>query len=122
MINRTKGWGLFLLLGILLTCAAHGQEWSRFRGPNGQGISDAKTIPVKWTEKDYNWKVKLPAGGHGSPVLWNDKVFVTCESPVQRCGKNDEMTGTLRMRHCTAWETVRKDSCASIRRPGGNTP
>ena len=53
----------------------------RFRGPNGQGISDAKTIPVKWTEKDYNWKVKLPAGGHGSPVLWGDKVFVTCEDP-----------------------------------------
>jgi outer membrane protein assembly factor BamB len=81
MINRTKGWGLFLLLGILLTCAARGQEWTRFRGPNGQGISDARTIPVKWTEKDYNWKVKLPGGGHGSPVLWNDKVFVTCETP-----------------------------------------
>jgi outer membrane protein assembly factor BamB len=79
MVNRIKVWSLFLLLGILLTCAAHGQEWSRFRGPNGQGISSARTIPVKWTENDYNWKVKLPGGGHGSPVLWNDKMFVTCE-------------------------------------------
>jgi outer membrane protein assembly factor BamB len=74
-------WGLSLLTGIILTCTTQGQEWTRFRGPNGQGISDAKTIPVKWTEKDYNWKVKLPAGGHGSPVIWNDKVFVTCEDP-----------------------------------------
>ena len=28
-------------------------------------------------EKDYNWKVNLPGGGHSSPVLWGDKVFVT---------------------------------------------
>jgi len=81
IISGTRACSLSLLLSILLTCAARGQQWSRFRGPNGQGISEARTIPVKWTEKDYNWKVKLPAGGHGSPVLWNDKVFVTCEDP-----------------------------------------
>ena len=65
-------------LTILWTPVSQGQEWTRFRGPNGQGISDAKTIPVKWTEKDYNWKVELPGGGHSSPVLWGDKIFVTC--------------------------------------------
>ena len=25
-----------------------------------------------WTEKDYNWKVKLPGMGHSSPVVWGD--------------------------------------------------
>jgi len=30
------------------------------------------------TEKDYNWKVRLPGVGHSSPVVWGDKVFVTC--------------------------------------------
>lgn len=54
-----------------------GQEWTRFRGPNGQGISYAKSIPIKWTQSDYTWKVKLPGGGHSSPVTWGDKVFVT---------------------------------------------
>ncbi len=63
---------------FLLVTMAHGQEWTRFRGPNGQGISYDKTIPIKWTEKDYNWKVELPGGGHSSPVVWGDKVFVTC--------------------------------------------
>ena len=52
------------------------QEWTRFRGPNGQGISNATTIPVKWTQSDYNWKVELPGGGHSSPVIWGDKVFI----------------------------------------------
>jgi len=53
-------------------------NWPRFRGPNGQGIGEAATIPVQWTEKDYNWKVELPGGGHSSPVVWGEKVFVTC--------------------------------------------
>ena len=62
---------------IISASVSQGQEWTRFRGPNGQGISDAKTIPVKWTEKDYNWKIDLPGGGHSSPVLWGEKLFVT---------------------------------------------
>ena len=53
-------------------------NWPRFRGPNGQGIGQAEGIPVTWTEKDYNWKVELPGGGHSSPVIWGEKVFVTC--------------------------------------------
>ncbi len=53
------------------------QDWSRFRGPNGAGISSAKTVPTKWTEKDFNWKLDLPGTGHSSPVAWGDRVFLT---------------------------------------------
>ncbi len=74
---KAAGLGFSLLMSILSTSVSQGQQWSRFRGPNGQGISDAKTIPVKWMEKDYNWKIELPRGGHSSPVLWGDKLFVT---------------------------------------------
>jgi len=62
---------------IFSTSAVYSQQWTRFRGPNGQGISYAKTIPVKWTQADYNWKVQLPGIGYSSPVLWKDKVFIT---------------------------------------------
>ncbi len=95
MVKRTRRMGnsfahavdtTVLLFAIMLTGSAQGQEWTRFRGPNGQGISTARTIPTKWTEHDYNWKVKLPAGGHGSPVIWEDKVFVTCETPESTGG------------------------------------
>jgi outer membrane protein assembly factor BamB len=51
-------------------------NWSRFRGPNGVGVSE-DVIPVKWTEKDFAWKTELPGGGHSSPVVWGDDVFVT---------------------------------------------
>ncbi len=68
-----------LVLLFLLTSAAPGpaQEWTRFRGPNGSGISDAKTIPTQWTERDFNWKMALPGPGHSSPVLWGDRIFLT---------------------------------------------
>ena len=68
---------IFAALAVFCASVSHGQEWTRFRGPNGQGISEAKTIPVKWTEKDYNWKIELPGGGHSSPVIWGDKLFIT---------------------------------------------
>jgi outer membrane protein assembly factor BamB len=65
---------LFLLLSMTRGPA---QEWTRFRGPNGSGISTAKTIPTTWTGKDINWKVSLPGPGHSSPVVWGDQIFVT---------------------------------------------
>lgn len=60
-----------------LTQSAVAQEWTRFRGPNGSGISDATTVPVKWTAADFNWKAKLPGKGVSSPVVWGDQLFVT---------------------------------------------
>ncbi len=55
--------------------------WPRFRGVNGTGISQATTVPVRWTDKDYNWIAKLPGVGHSSPVVWGQRVFVTCADP-----------------------------------------
>ncbi len=63
------------LLSASLACAG---QWPRFRGPNGQGISDARTIPVKWSQGDYNWRIELPGSGPSSPVVWDEKVFTTC--------------------------------------------
>lgn len=70
------------LLGALLPGAgAEEPHWARFRGPDGAGISDATTVPVQWTDKDYNWKVKLPGEGHSSPVVWGSRIFLSCAEP-----------------------------------------
>jgi outer membrane protein assembly factor BamB len=61
----------------MLCGAALAQPWPRFRGPNGEGTSEAATIPVQWTTADYNWRVKLPGVGHSSPVVWDGQIFVT---------------------------------------------
>src|SRR5213596_3118105 len=78
--NRTKRLSAAWVWAILLATANHSlsQEWTRFRGPNGSGISHAKTIPTKIIAADINWKVELAGSGHSSPVLWGGRIFVTC--------------------------------------------
>ncbi|MDD4869146.1 MAG: PQQ-binding-like beta-propeller repeat protein [Kiritimatiellae bacterium] len=66
-----------LILSSVLN-VAHGQEWTRFRGSNGSGLAEGKDIPVKWTEKDLIWKVTLPDKGHSSPILWGNRIFLSC--------------------------------------------
>lgn len=52
-------------------------NWPRFRGPNGTGISDVKTVPSKWSDENIHWRFPLPGEGIASPVVWEDQVFIT---------------------------------------------
>jgi outer membrane protein assembly factor BamB len=76
-MHRPISFACALLLVLSWLAAASAQEWTRFRGPNGSGLSDAKTIPVKWTDSDCRWKAKLPGEGISSPVVWGEKLFIT---------------------------------------------
>ena len=49
---------LVVLLSIFASSPLTGQEWTRFHGPNGQGVSTLKSFPAKWQEKDYNWNFR----------------------------------------------------------------
>lgn len=83
MNDSLRTWIVAVGLGLLYWSSdATAQEWTRFRGPNGQGqCESADTIPIEWTEKDYNWNTVLPGVGHSSPVIWHDKVFLTSGDP-----------------------------------------
>lgn len=64
------------LLWVSTTTAAEPQ-WTRFRGPNGSGVSETATVPASWTEADYRWRVELPGIGFSSPVVWDDRLYLT---------------------------------------------
>lgn len=70
-----------LVIGGSLTPEVYSQEWTRFRGPNGTGVSHAETIPTSWAAEDYNWQIELPGEGHASPVLWGDRLFILSADP-----------------------------------------
>ncbi len=61
---------------LLASLSASADDWPRFRGPNGTGVSEAK-LPATWTDKDIAWKTDLPGSGHSSPVIAGGRVFVT---------------------------------------------
>lgn len=53
-------------------------DWSRFRGPQGSGISDNKEIPLTWSEtENIIWQVDLPGKGASSPVVWKEHIYLT---------------------------------------------
>ena len=58
------------------------EDWPRFRGVNGQGIS-SKAVPTQWSEdKNIKWRCKLPGSGSSSPVIYRNKIFITSFSGV----------------------------------------
>lgn len=68
-----------LLIAVIcvLSRTGAGQEWTRFRGPNGTGIGKALGLPEKIDASVVAWKTELSGSGHSSPVLWGDKLFLT---------------------------------------------
>jgi outer membrane protein assembly factor BamB len=68
----------FRALALIAPAALLAEDsWPRFRGQDGNGISSATNLPIRWSETDIRWKAPLPGKGHSSPVIWKDRVFVT---------------------------------------------
>jgi len=71
---------LMFLLG-LLTPTMYGDNWPQFRGPGSLGISQAKNLPVTWSDtENLVWKTAMPGYGSSSPIALEDKLYVTCYS------------------------------------------
>ncbi|MBT3201648.1 MAG: PQQ-binding-like beta-propeller repeat protein [Phycisphaerales bacterium] len=70
-----------LLLVAAFSVPADAENWPGFRGPKCSGVSAEKNPPTKWSDSEnLKWKTALPGPGSSSPVVWGDKVFVTCYS------------------------------------------
>ena len=55
-------------------------QWPSFRGEQATGVAEGQALPVQWdADKGINikWKTKIPGLAHSSPIVWEDRVFVT---------------------------------------------
>ena len=53
-------------------------DWPQFRGPDGQGHSKSKNVPLEWSdEKNVKWKMAVPGKGFSSPVIFNQQIWMT---------------------------------------------
>jgi outer membrane protein assembly factor BamB len=69
-----------VLTVLAIAFSARAENWPGWRGPRGDGTSLEKNPPTSWdgtTGENIRWKVKIPGEGHSSPVIWDDRLFLT---------------------------------------------
>jgi outer membrane protein assembly factor BamB len=82
------------------------ENWPQWRGPRGDGTSKDPAVPVRWdaeTGENVVWKVELPGKGHSSPIVWEDRIFVTT------CVEEDQQRALICLDTQTGRQLWRKD-------------
>ena len=70
---------LFAVALLSATAAAKvSTNWPQWRGPDGQGVSVEKGLPVEWSAtQNVKWKTPIEGRGHSSPIVWGKRIFLT---------------------------------------------
>lgn len=108
-------WPVRLVAAVILcglSSAAMAEDWPRFRGPTGQGVSSEKNLPLNWgPEENIAWKTEIPGEGWSSPIVYGDNIFVTATTDEgRRCHVIclDRITGQVRWNAAVFEQEVRK--------------
>ena len=86
-----------MLLAVTGTyCQGEENPWAAFRGPAGQGVDAAAKPPVQWSPtENMVWKAPLPGPGASSPIVWGDRIYLTCHTgffvPGQSGGSQEDL-------------------------------
>jgi outer membrane protein assembly factor BamB len=63
----------------LASLPAPAADWTQFRGPGASGVSEATGTPLRWSDTEgIVWKTDLPGLGASSPIVFGDRLFLTC--------------------------------------------
>jgi outer membrane protein assembly factor BamB len=65
------------LAALVFVTAARAENWPQWRGPKFNGSSDARGLPDKLDKSSEIWAAKLPGPGAGTPIVWENRVFVS---------------------------------------------
>ena len=66
------------ILFFLISTTQLVADWPQFRGPDGQGHSNEKGVPIQWAEdRNITWKSAVPGQGWSSPVIAANQVWMT---------------------------------------------
>ncbi len=62
----------------LVATTAMAENWPEWRGPLRNGISSETGIKTSWgKDKNVAWRVPLPGQGGATPVVWDDRIYLT---------------------------------------------
>lgn len=83
----------FAIIGFAAAMQQEASHWASWRGPLGTGSVAISNPPTHWAEKTNDtpakniaWKVGLPGLGISSPIIWQDRIYVTTAIATDRPG------------------------------------
>lgn len=83
MVDRFLTFLVLICVTVPPPDATADEHWPQWRGPNRNGVCEAKDLPETWSEtENIVWRTELPSWSGSSPVVWGDRVFVTSPSPA----------------------------------------
>jgi outer membrane protein assembly factor BamB len=63
---------------LLLAGSVQAANWPAWRGPLGTGITEETNLPISWgTNQNVKWRSALPEPGNSTPIVWNERIFLT---------------------------------------------
>ena len=77
-MNLGRIGGIEILLAFCTVSTPALENWPELRGPERNGHSAAKKLPLVWSETDnIVWKTAVRDLGWSSPVIWGDQIWIT---------------------------------------------
>ena len=53
------------------------ENWPQWRGPNLNGISGEKDLPLRWSPtENVVWKLAMPSKTGATPIIWGNHIFL----------------------------------------------
>ncbi len=63
---------------VVAMAPAGAEPWPQWRGPQLNGISSERNLPLTWSSRDnVAWKLAMPERSGATPIVWGDLVFVS---------------------------------------------
>ena len=68
-----------MIIGCLLSPEVQAEDWPRFLGGQGDATTSGSSIPTQWSsDSNLKWRTPLPGPSASSPIVVNDRIFLTC--------------------------------------------
>ena len=117
MLKYKRFFRVLSFLAVLLAAesnyqhaAAFDQDWSRWRGPNGNGIAaDNERPPIRWDEgkrENIVWRSPVPGKGHASPIVVGNRILL---ATADKAASTQSVLCYDRQTGAQIWQTVVND-------------
>jgi outer membrane protein assembly factor BamB len=76
---------ILTLTALLLAplAALNANDWPAWRGPAANGSTPTGDYPARWSAEDAAWKIALPGKGGSTPIVWQNRIYLTTPADGQ---------------------------------------